>query len=228
MRRPPLSRSVRDCLLNLFRLGALALQNLVYAKVQNIFQTTKYCVYLSCHNTNNAMIGYIYKTTNKLNNWIYIGQHRSSKFSKSYKGSGKVLIEAFELYGKENFHTEVICWAETMQQLNDLENLWISAYRIENCYNISGGGNGGLSYIYVDIETKLIYLSAISASLAVGVNQSTFLRWVNRNGRSKGYDKHVRYSSNSKISNSKGLSIYKRWVMLPANFLLRMQNPKFA
>ena len=54
------------------------------------------------------MIGYIYKTTNKLNNWIYIGQHRSSKFSKSYKGSGKVLIDAFELYGKENFHGPTI------------------------------------------------------------------------------------------------------------------------
>lgn len=174
------------------------------------------------------MVGYIYKTINKLNSWVYIGQHRSSSFNESYKGSGKVLIDAFEMYGKENFHTEVICWAETMQQLNDFENLWISAYRIENCYNISGGGNGGVSHIYVDIETKIIHLSAISAALSIGVNTSTFLRWVNRNGRSKGYDKHVRYSTNTKISNSKGLSIYKRWVMLPANFLLRIKNPKFA
>jgi hypothetical protein len=174
------------------------------------------------------MVGYIYKTTNNLNGWIYIGQHKTSKFDKSYKGSGKVLSEAFEAFGKENFSTEVICWAETLEQLNDLEDVWISAYRSENCYNIAGGGNGGVSYIYVNTEDKLIYLSAKSASIACGVSQGTFLKWVNRNGRSKGYDKHVRYSKTSKITNNKNTSIYINWVMLPSNFLLRMKNPKFA
>jgi hypothetical protein len=174
------------------------------------------------------MVGYIYKTTNKLNGWIYIGQHKTSVFDKSYKGSGKVLSEAFEAFGKENFSTEVICWAETLEQLNELEDVWISAYRAENCYNIAGGGNGGVSYIYVDTETNLIYLSAKSASASCGVSQGTFLKWVNRNGRSKGYDKHVRYTKATKSVNNKNVLISFRWVMLPSNFLLRMKNPKFA
>lgn len=34
------------------------------------------------------MYGYVYKTTNKLNNKIYIGQHNHSTFDKKYYGSG--------------------------------------------------------------------------------------------------------------------------------------------
>lgn len=199
------------------------------AKLRNIFQTTKYVVHLHCHNTKLNMVGYIYKTTNKLNGWIYIGQHKCSAFDTAYKGSGKILTEAFAIYGKENFETEVICWAESLEQLNDLENVWISAYRSEDCYNVAGGGNGGAAYIYVDLETKLIYLSSKSASMSIGVHQTTFLKWVNRNGKSNGFNSDILHKPNAKnVRKNKNSLISLRWVMLPSCFLLRMKNPKFA
>ena len=46
------------------------------------------------------MFGYIYKTTNLINNKIYIGQHKSEKFEPNkYIGSGVVLLKAINKYG---------------------------------------------------------------------------------------------------------------------------------
>ena len=58
------------------------------------------------------MFGYIYKTTNLLNNKIYIGQHKSELFDTKYFGSGKILknaIEATKPLGLE--HIKVACLA---------------------------------------------------------------------------------------------------------------------
>lgn len=38
------------------------------------------------------MYGYIYLTTNLLNNRMYIGKHKSDIYDKSYYGSGKILL----------------------------------------------------------------------------------------------------------------------------------------
>ena len=89
------------------------------------------------------MIGYIYKITNKINGKIYIGQHRSEKFDKYYWGSGKILKKAYKKYGKSNFIREILCWCETVEQLNECEIRFIresKARNQENGYNIGVGG----------------------------------------------------------------------------------------
>lgn len=96
------------------------------------------------------MFGYIYITTNTINNHKYIGKHKAQKFDKNYKGSGKVLTEAFSKYGKSNFHTEIIEWCETEKLLNARERYWIAFYNAaerDDFYNLSNGGEGfgGLS-----------------------------------------------------------------------------------
>lgn len=47
------------------------------------------------------MYGYIYLTTNLINNKKYIGQHKATKFSESYKGSGSFITKAFKKYGNK-------------------------------------------------------------------------------------------------------------------------------
>ena len=49
------------------------------------------------------MYGYIYKTTNKINNKSYIGQHTAKQFEpEKYIGSGSLLLKAVSKYGREN------------------------------------------------------------------------------------------------------------------------------
>lgn len=92
------------------------------------------------------MYGYIYKRENLLNHKIYIGQHLyisdEIKLDPYYKGSGKLLKEAFKKYGEEVFTYELIDFADDPQTLNDKERYWIEYY---DCispkgYNILLGG----------------------------------------------------------------------------------------
>ena len=90
------------------------------------------------------MFGYIYKTTNILNNRVYIGQKKSKVFVNTYYGSGIAITEALKKYGKENFIVEVIGWADNKNQLNMMEIEAIKTHSsICNLYNIADGGDGG-------------------------------------------------------------------------------------
>ena len=99
------------------------------------------------------MYGYIYKTTNKLNNKIYIGQKKSKIFlGEDYLGSGKYLLRAVNKYGRENFMVEMIDTADSRDNLSELEIFYIKKYNSTNHmigYNIAKGGIGG-GEIYVN------------------------------------------------------------------------------
>lgn len=90
------------------------------------------------------MYGYIYKTTNKVNNKFYIGQKHSSKFlGNKYLGSGKRLQEAISKYGKESFSVELLEEVATQEIIDEREIYWISYYNATNMdigYNICEGG----------------------------------------------------------------------------------------
>ena len=90
------------------------------------------------------MIGYIYKTTNLINNKIYVGQKKASKFlGNKYLGSGKILKLAIEKYGKEAFIVELLDSATSLDELGQKEQFWIEkldAQNIEVGYNRSPGG----------------------------------------------------------------------------------------
>lgn len=96
------------------------------------------------------MIGYIYKTTNKANNKIYVGQKKSEKFlGESYLGSGKILTQAVSKYGKNMFSVEMIDTADTLEELGEKERYWIKTLNSQDPsigYNITPGG------IHVPIE----------------------------------------------------------------------------
>ncbi len=98
------------------------------------------------------MYGYIYRTTNLVNGRMYIGKHKANKFDTSYLGSGKILKQAFDLYGRENFKCEIleetdvktIC--ESLKELNEAEKYYIKYYDCVQSplyYNIATGGDGG-------------------------------------------------------------------------------------
>ncbi len=83
----------------------------------------------------------IYKTTNLINNKIYIGQSR--KNNPNYYGSGKLIKGAIRKYGKDNFKKEILCECLTLDELNEKEIYWINYYNSTDLsigYNIERGG----------------------------------------------------------------------------------------
>lgn len=90
--------------------------------------------------------GYIYKTTNNINNKIYIGQHKGEEFDFNYKGSGFLLNKAIKKYGKENFSCEVLLYCPDKKSLDTHEIYYITKYKSNDPkigYNIANGGQGG-------------------------------------------------------------------------------------
>lgn len=92
------------------------------------------------------MYGYIYKTTNTINNKSYIGKHKAETFDEKYYGSGKILEQAIKKDGVNNFIVEVLEWCETKEELDCKEKLYIKNFDAQNSnefYNIASGGDGG-------------------------------------------------------------------------------------
>ena len=69
--------------------------------------------------------GFIYITTNMINGKKYIGQRRFVDYGGKkwidYLGSGKLLKEAINKYGRDNFYREIVAIAYSKEELNNLE-----------------------------------------------------------------------------------------------------------
>lgn len=105
------------------------------------------------------MYGYIYLTTNLINNKKYIGKHKASKFESKgvYHGSGVALLAAVKKYGLDNFKVELIEECHSEEELSQREEFYINKFNAvedENYYNIIPSSNGGDYSKYLD-EDKL-------------------------------------------------------------------------
>lgn len=96
-------------------------------------------------------MGIIYKTTNLINNKIYVGQ---SKYDNdSYLGSGVIIQSALNKYGRKNFQKTILEHCDN-KYLNTREIYWIN--KLKACdkhigYNISPGGNCAM----MNMDTRL-------------------------------------------------------------------------
>lgn len=87
----------------------------------------------------------IYRTTNVVNNHYYIGRHETKILEDGYLGSGVLLKEALEFFGKDNFHREIIAFCEDHKSLVELEKNLVTWDVVLDpmSYNNSLGGRGG-------------------------------------------------------------------------------------
>lgn len=104
------------------------------------------------------MFYYLYKITNKINNKIYIGVHKTKNMNDGYMGSGKALLSAFELYGKDNFEKNIIAEYNSEEELFAAEASIVNEdfVKREDTYNISLGGCGGWSFVNSTISEETI------------------------------------------------------------------------
>lgn len=103
---------------------------------------------------------YIYRITNNINGKTYIGQHKYKKLNDYYMGSVKILKQAQKKYGKENFKKEILVFNISKREHIDLlERTFIASERervgIENCYNITDGGEGVCGSISEEAKKKI-------------------------------------------------------------------------
>lgn len=90
----------------------------------------------------------IYKTTNTINNKIYIGKHQTENINDSYLGSGVSLERAIKKYGKEYFIKEILHIFDNEEEMNSKEKELVTEEFIKrkDNYNKSLGGEGGSNF----------------------------------------------------------------------------------
>lgn len=90
---------------------------------------------------------YVYKIKNNLNSKIYVGKHSTDNLNDGYMGSGKLIKLAYNKYGIENFTKQILQFAETEDELNDLEMFYIKDLDARTKgYNLTDGGEGAIGY----------------------------------------------------------------------------------
>lgn len=91
----------------------------------------------------------IYKITNRLNNKIYVGAHKTDNKNDEYFGSGLLLKRSVEKHGKENFNKEILfeCVTELDMWQKESEIVDEEFVARNDTYNVKLGGYGGFDYI---------------------------------------------------------------------------------
>ena len=96
------------------------------------------------------MAYYIYKTTNNVNNKIYIGVHKSKDIKNdNYIGSGRLLKHSIEKYGIDKFDRKLLFEYDHKEEAYEKEAEIVDDFFIArlDTYNIMSGGCGGFDYI---------------------------------------------------------------------------------
>lgn len=161
------------------------------------------------------MYGYIYITENLINNKKYIGKHKAKKFSLNYKGSGSLLLKAFNLYGKDNFKCSIltsdgkvptIC--NSLDELDFAEKYYINLY---NCvksseyYNLTDGGTGGDTFSNHSEDTK----HEIKEKMSLAQKK----RWKNISEEELAIrNQKLSIANKGRVSNAKGKHYYNNGI----------------
>lgn len=102
-------------------------------------------------------IRYIYEITNLMNGKTYIGQHTVRKdrtiTSDTYMGSGSILREAYQKYGKKSFKKRILVSGSfSKEQINRFERCMIACQKLigKAEYNLAKGGDGGDTSRFID------------------------------------------------------------------------------
>lgn len=129
------------------------------------------------------MYGYIYLTTNLLNGKKYIGRHKSETFDLKYKGSGKIICNALQKEGWDNFTCNILYECNSEEELNNKEAYYIDLYNAvqsKDFYNLKPGGLGksekGKIFINKDNKQFKIYPYELESYLTLGFTKGRLPR----------------------------------------------------
>lgn len=148
------------------------------------------------------MYGYIYITTNIINNKIYIGQKKSNVLNPTYYGSGKILKQAIDKEGIENFKVELLYECSSKEELDKKEMETIKEYKNKfgrDCYNIAKGGNGGDVFYYLSDNDKLDFVNKMTQINKERCSQESFKKKISEATRNRYSDMSERLKHQAKL-----------------------------
>jgi hypothetical protein len=132
----------------------------------------------------------IYKTTNLINDKIYVGFHKCQDLCDGYLGSGKYLKRSIKKYGVENFKREVLHNFDNEKDMKEKEKEIVNEQFLKrtDVYNLILGGQGGSMCGFVSIPGKRITKKEFDKSDYHGVskgrianfNSEGYILYVNR------------------------------------------------
>ncbi len=101
----------------------------------------------------------IYKTTNTINNKIYIGQHKTEKLDDGYLGSGTKLREDIKLFGTKFFEREILFECNDSDEMDLLEAKLVDFDFVcrSDTYNRCVGGQGANWHESMEAGGNLYY-----------------------------------------------------------------------
>lgn len=128
----------------------------------------------------------IYKTTNIINNKIYIGAHSTDNVDDGYLGSGKLINESIKKYGVENFKKEILYFFKTPEEMFEKEKEIVTEEFINrsDVYNIVTGGFGGFNKGSKDLR----HITNIDTGEVMAVNKSKLAEFLNNGWKMGGVE----------------------------------------
>lgn len=86
----------------------------------------------------------VYKTTNTVNNKIYVGLHSTDNLNDNYLGSGWVLKDAINKYGIDKFRKEILYVFSSRSEAREKEAIIVDKAFCDrkDTYNLTIGGMG--------------------------------------------------------------------------------------
>ena len=151
---------------------------------------------------------FVYKITNDFDDRYYIGKHSTDNLDDNYYGSGIIIKNLINKYGKEHFKKEIIKFFDTSLEAFKYEEYLVNENLLEdkNCINLQIGGRG--SHINYDEnfsikqsllnKGKVIVKDKTGKSFKVDCNDERYL-----NGELVSINKGLKRSSEVKEKLSK-------------------------
>lgn len=127
----------------------------------------------------------VYKITNRANDKIYGGVHKTGDLNDSYMGSGKLVASAIAKHGIENFTKEYLAIFNNADDMFKMESELVNEEFVKSStsYNIKEGGHGGWDHIPNETRRRSAVIAGAAAAIRLRIDPEAMSRHKTNSSR---------------------------------------------